>query len=68
MRREVSRTADPGEEAVEDYLETCEKLDRAPQKPYSDKLMLRVPPEIHAAIAAAAEISGKSINQWVTEP
>lgn len=55
------------EEAVDDYLETCEKLGRAPQKPYSGKLMLRVPPEVHAAVAAAAEVSGKSINQWATE-
>lgn len=55
------------EEAVEDYLEACEKLGRAPQKPYSGKLMLRVPPEVHAAIATAAEVSGKSINQWATE-
>jgi predicted HicB family RNase H-like nuclease len=54
-------------EAVDDYLETCEKLGRAPQKPYSGKLMLRVPPEIHAAVATAAEVSGKSINQWAAE-
>ena len=55
------------EEAVDDYLETCEKLNRAPQKPYSGNLMLRVPPEIHAAIASAAEVSGKSINQWASD-
>jgi len=55
------------EEAVDDYLETCAKLDRAPQKPYSGNLMLRLPPEIHAAVAVAAEVSGKSINQWATE-
>ena len=36
------------EEAVEDYLTTCEKLNRAPQKPYSGRLMLRVSPEVHA--------------------
>ncbi len=53
-------------EAVDDYLETCEKLNRAPQKPYSGNLMLRIPPEIHAAVATAAEVSGKSINQWAT--
>ena len=34
------------EEAVDDYLEACEKLSRAPQKPYSGKLMLRVPPAV----------------------
>ncbi len=55
------------EEAVEDYLATCDKLNRAPQKPYSGRLMLRVPPEVHAAVAAAAQVSGKSINQWAVE-
>jgi predicted HicB family RNase H-like nuclease len=55
------------EEAVDDYLETCEKLNRAPQKPYSGNLMLRIPPEVHAAVAANAEVEGKSINQWATD-
>ena len=55
------------EEAVEDYLETCQKLSRAPQKPYSGKLMLRVPPEVHAAISQAAKASGKSVNQWAAD-
>lgn len=55
------------EEAVDDYLETCAKLKRAPQKPYSGRLMLRVPPEIHAAVAASAKVSGKSINQWAAD-
>lgn len=55
------------EEAVEDYLLTCEKLNRAPQRPYSGRLMLRVSPEVHAAVAAAAQVSGKSINQWAAE-
>lgn len=54
-------------EAVNDYLDTCEKLKRSPQKPYSGKLMLRVPPEVHAAVAMAAEARGKSINQWAAE-
>ena len=55
------------EEAVDDYLQSCEKLNRGPQKPYSGKLMLRVPPEVHAAVAVAAQVSGRSINQWATE-
>ncbi len=54
-------------EAVDDYLEACEKVGRVPDKSYSGRLMLRVPPEIHAAVATAASGSGKSINQWVTE-
>ena len=54
-------------EAVDDYLEACEKVGRKPQKPYSGKLMLRVPPKVHAAVAIAAETKGKSINQWALE-
>jgi predicted HicB family RNase H-like nuclease len=55
------------EEAVDDYLESCARLGRAPQKPYSGNLMLRIPPDVHAAVAAAANVSGKSINQWAAE-
>ncbi len=51
-------------EAVDDYLAACNKLGQEPNKPYSGNLMLRVPAEIHAAVASAAEASGKSINQW----
>jgi len=54
-------------EAVDDYLDTCKKLNHSPQKPYSGKLLLRVPAEVHAAVAMAAEVRGKSINQWATE-
>ncbi|MBK9053890.1 MAG: type II toxin-antitoxin system HicB family antitoxin [Chloroflexi bacterium] len=63
----VTELRDAFVEAVDDYLETCTRLNRAPQKPYSGKLMLRIPPEVHAAVAIAAEVSGKSINQWATE-
>lgn len=54
-------------EAVDDYLETCDQLNRSPQKPYSGNLMLRIPPEVHAAVAMTAEVKGKSINQWATD-
>ncbi|TJW30566.1 MAG: type II toxin-antitoxin system HicB family antitoxin, partial [Mesorhizobium sp.] len=29
-------------EAVDDYIETCAKIGKSPQKPYSGNLMLRV--------------------------
>ncbi len=63
----VSELRHAFQEAVDDYLQTCDKLNRAPQKPYSGSLILRVPPQIHAGIAAAAELSGKSIDQWAAE-
>ena len=55
------------EEAVDDYLETCARLNRPPQKPYSGNLMLRIPASVHAAVATAAAVDGKSINQWAAE-
>ena len=54
-------------EAVDDYLETCEKLGREPQKTYSGKLSLRLEPRLHAQVAAQAELAHKSINQWVCD-
>ncbi|MDD0975341.1 type II toxin-antitoxin system HicB family antitoxin [Pseudomonas fontis] len=55
------------EEAVDDYLETCARLKREPQKTYSGKLSLRLEPVLHASVAAKAELADKSINQWVSE-
>lgn len=54
-------------EAVEDYLETCVKLGKTPQKPYSGNIMLRVDPATHSKVAEAAELAGKSLNQWGEE-
>lgn len=55
------------QEAVDHYLEICEKIGQPPQRSYSGKLTLRIPPEIHMAVATAAEINNKSINQWVAD-
>ncbi|WP_026840930.1 type II toxin-antitoxin system HicB family antitoxin [Citrifermentans bremense] len=55
------------EEAVDDYIATCEKIGRAPQKAYSGKLMLRLPPEVHARAAMMAEAHGMSLNQWAAD-
>jgi len=54
-------------DAVDDYLATCEKVNRAPLKPYSGKMMLRVPPEVHARAAMMAEAHKMSLNQWAAE-
>ena len=54
-------------ESVDSYISISEETGRAAQKPYSGKLMLRVSPDIHAAVATAAQVRGKSINQWASE-
>ena len=51
------------EEVVDDYLAACEKLGQAPNKPYPGKVMLRLPPEVHAHAVMMAEPYGLSLNQ-----
>ena len=54
-------------ESVDSYLAISEETGRPAQKPYSGNLMLRISPEIHAAVATVSQVQGKSINQWVSE-
>ena len=55
------------EEAVDDYLQTCRTLGRAAQEPDSGSLVLRARPDIHAALAVAAERRGLSLDRWAAE-
>jgi predicted HicB family RNase H-like nuclease len=52
-------------ETVDDYLATCAKIGREPNKPYSGKVTLRLPPELHAQLAVRAEANGSSLNNWL---
>ena len=54
-------------EAVEDYIETCASIGKEPQKAFSGQMMFRVNPELHRKAAIAAELAGKSLNQWAEE-
>ncbi len=54
-------------EAVDDYVATCERAGKAAEKPYSGNVMFRISPEIHARAALAAQLAGKSLNQWGEE-
>jgi predicted HicB family RNase H-like nuclease len=54
-------------EAVDDYVATCARVGKDPQKPYSGNLMLRVEPALHSQVATAAEMAGLSLNQWGEE-
>ena len=49
------------------FLEVCEEEGINPKKEYSGKFNLRIPSELHREIAARANATDKSINQWVSE-
>lgn len=52
-------------DSVEDYLSYCVKLGQEPEKPFTGKFMLRIPPDLHRKIYVAAKQSGESINAWI---
>ena len=51
-------------QAVDDYINACEKLGQKPEKPASGRLMLRIDPGTHAAAIKAAARSRQSLNRW----
>ncbi len=53
--------------AVDHYLDASAKLGQAPEKPFSGRVMLRMPPSLHARASAAAEVHGMSLNQWAAK-
>ena len=52
-------------EAVDFYLESCAKSGHKPNKPYSGRITLRLPPTLHARLAVQAESNGSSLNNWL---
>ena len=52
-------------DSIDEYLDFCKELGRAPEKPFSGKLMLRLPPEIHERAAYEAKSLGVSLNAWL---
>ena len=52
-------------DSVDDYLEFCASRGEDPEKPFSGKFLVRVPPEVHRQIKAEARREGKSLNAYV---
>jgi predicted HicB family RNase H-like nuclease len=53
------------EESVEDYLELCDETGKQPERPFRGEFLVRTTPEVHRAVAIAAEAEGMSLNAWV---
>jgi len=54
-------------ESVDDYLEFCRERGETPDKPFSGRLMLRLPPDLHRELFLEAKRQGKSLNQVIAE-
>jgi predicted HicB family RNase H-like nuclease len=52
-------------DVVETYLDDCTSEGKAPEKPYSGKITLRVPPEVHRRVAIKAAECKESMNEYL---
>ena len=55
------------QDSIEAYLEDCVRTGREPVKPYSGRILLRMPPEIHAELARIGAGRGMSLNAVISE-
>ncbi len=56
-----------GKLSLKTYLDMCSEKGIEPRRQYSGKFNVRLPTELHEAIAAEAAAQGKSLNQWVCD-
>lgn len=54
-------------DSIDDYLEFCRERNEEPDKPFSGRLMVRLPPQLHRRVFVTARREGKSLNQWIAE-
>jgi predicted HicB family RNase H-like nuclease len=52
-------------DTIADYVDWCHERGKQPERPYSGNFTVRVSPELHRRIAAAAARDGKSVNAFV---
>jgi predicted HicB family RNase H-like nuclease len=55
------------QEAIDNYLESCKKMNVKPQKSFSGKFVVRLSPETHKKIVLAANENHKSLNSWIED-
>ncbi|MGA8381052.1 MAG: type II toxin-antitoxin system HicB family antitoxin [Stellaceae bacterium] len=53
-------------DTIADYVEWCRERGKQPERPYSGNFTVRVSPELHRRIAAAAAREGKSVNAFIS--
>jgi predicted HicB family RNase H-like nuclease len=55
------------EEAIDDYLATCQEQEIQPETPFKGSLNIRLGQELHRRVAIAAEMNHSSINKFIAE-
>lgn len=53
-------------DSIENYLELCKSIGKAPEKEYKGTFNIRISPELHKKTVLAAAARGMTLNQYVT--
>ena len=53
--------------ALPPYLAFCAKRGEEPEKPFTGKFVVRIPPDLHRKVYVAAKKSGASLNSWILQ-
>lgn len=53
--------------SIDDYLEFCASRGEEPDRPFSGRLMLRLPSDLHRKVYLESKREGMSLNQWIAE-
>lgn len=53
------------QDGIDDYLESCRDNVIEPEKPYSGRIVLRMPSGLHSEAAEKAESQGISLNEFI---
>ena len=54
-------------DSVDDYLDFCRERGEEPDKPFTGRLMVRLPPALHRSLHVQAKLEKKSLNRLVRE-
>ena len=65
--RSVDEPEQAFRESIDDYLAFCAEQGEEPEKPFTGRFMLRLPPNLHREVYLKAKQTGKSLNQWIVD-
>jgi predicted HicB family RNase H-like nuclease len=62
---DASKVQEAFERLVDEYLDTCAKVKKEPNKPFKGSFNIRMTPELHRRCAIAAGTENLSLNAWM---
>lgn len=63
--RTIDELREDFQQGIDNYIAGCEAEGISPRKPYSGRLSLRLPQDLHCRIAAYAESIGVTVNDFI---